>query len=300
MGIRKRLVWLIVGMILCQMCGGCGKEAYGEGMSEPTVGASDYMAVQEKTPAPVVTEPEQAATPVPAQEQAAVTEVPQEQIAVTEESGRKDITTQVPQAQVVVTAVPGEQVVGTELPQEPVVATEPPQEPVVATESPGEQAVVTEPPGEPVVATEAPREHVHSAQVALEEATCLEAGIRKEYCITCNEVLHTEKVNALGHDFTKSVWELPTCQKSGYYNNVCNRCGLVECVTQEPLPHEVEDIMLQEGNCMEDTVIQHVCKVCRVQVKEDTRYTRSDVHAWKRESIDGEEIVYCERCGVAQ
>ena len=102
------------------------------------------------------------------------------------------------------------------------------------------------------------------------------------------------------HEFKMSVWELPTCQKSGYYNNVCESCGVVECITQEPIPHEVEDIIIQEGNCMEDTVIRHICKMCEQQVKSDTRYTVYDKHLWVKEWVDGVEIEYCEWCGVAK
>ena len=102
------------------------------------------------------------------------------------------------------------------------------------------------------------------------------------------------------HEFEMSVWELPTCQKSGYYNNVCKSCGVVECITQEPIPHEVEDIVIQEGNCMEDTVIRHICKMCEQQVKSDTRYTVYDKHLWTKEWVDGVEIEYCEWCGVAK
>lgn len=102
------------------------------------------------------------------------------------------------------------------------------------------------------------------------------------------------------HEFEMSVWELPTCQKSGYYNNVCKTCGVVECITQEPIPHEVEDIVIQEGNCMEDTVIRHICKMCEQQVKSDTRYTVYDKHLWTKEWVDGVEVEFCEWCGVAK
>lgn len=102
------------------------------------------------------------------------------------------------------------------------------------------------------------------------------------------------------HEFEMSVWELPTCQKGGYYNNVCKSCGVVECITQEPIPHEVEDIVVQEGNCMEDRVIRHICKLCEQQVKSDTRYTVYDKHLWNKEWVNGIEVEYCEWCGVAK
>ena len=102
------------------------------------------------------------------------------------------------------------------------------------------------------------------------------------------------------HTFEKAVWELPTCQKGGYYNNICKECGLVESVSQEPLPHEAEDIIIQEGNCMEDRVIRHICKNCGLQVESDTRYPLYDVHSWQKEEVDGVMVDYCEWCGVVK
>ena len=108
-----------------------------------------------------------------------------------------------------------------------------------------------------------------------------------------------EQACALGHDFHKSVWETATCLKGGYYNNICQRCGLVESVTEEPLPHDVENILIQEGNCMQDTVIRHICRSCGQQVESDTRYT-PQIHKWTAAVVDGSEMIYCEWCGVAQ
>lgn len=102
------------------------------------------------------------------------------------------------------------------------------------------------------------------------------------------------------HEFEKAVWELPTCQKGGYYNNICKTCGFEESVTQEPLPHQVKDVIIQEGNCMEDRVIRHICTECEIQVGSDTRYPLYDVHKWGTEEVDGKLVEYCERCGVVK
>lgn len=116
---------------------------------------------------------------------------------------------------------------------------------------------------------------------------------------TGNTLAPVQREEVHVHDFKKSIWELPTCQKGGYYNNICQTCGFVECVTQNPLSHEPEDILIQEGNCMEDTVIRHVCKVCGFQVKSDTRYTEYEKHEWINEMVDGMEMQVCIRCGIA-
>lgn len=102
------------------------------------------------------------------------------------------------------------------------------------------------------------------------------------------------------HEFEKFIWELPTCGKGGYYNNVCKICGFVECVSLEPLSHETEDIVIQEGNCMEDKVIRHVCKICGEQTESDTRYPEYDKHQWGSAEVDGVMVEYCEQCGITK
>jgi len=108
-----------------------------------------------------------------------------------------------------------------------------------------------------------------------------------------------ESLVICAHEFKKSIWENPTCMNGGYYNNICQKCGLVECVTLEAFPHDPEDIVIQNGNCMEDTIIRHICKNCGLQIGSDTRLT-PQIHEWVMDLIDGKEITYCEFCGVAQ
>ncbi len=103
----------------------------------------------------------------------------------------------------------------------------------------------------------------------------------------------------LGHTYEKSVWESATCLKSGYYNNVCQVCGLVEMVTENPLPHDVEEVVVSEGNCMEDRVVRHICKSCGQQVGTDERISVSE-HEWSKETVDGNEVCVCKWCGVVE
>lgn len=102
-----------------------------------------------------------------------------------------------------------------------------------------------------------------------------------------------------GHDFMEGIWESPTCTKKGYYHNICQNCGLVESVTQEALPHETEDVVVQEGNCMNDTVIRYVCKTCGLQTEEETRFT-PDIHNWVKAILEDEEVTYCTWCGCVR
>lgn len=89
-------------------------------------------------------------------------------------------------------------------------------------------------------------------------------------------------------------------QPGGYYNKICSSCGLVECVSQKPIPHEAQEILVQEGNCMEDTIIRRICKMCGMQVESDIRYTPADGHRWERQILDGTETDYCIHCGIVR
>lgn len=100
------------------------------------------------------------------------------------------------------------------------------------------------------------------------------------------------------HTFVKNVWESATCEKSGYYTKVCSECGLEENVQEAPLAHETEAVVVQEGNCMEDTIIRYVCKYCQQQIGQEIRYTEVEIHDPAESNVDGVIITYCLRCGV--
>lgn len=112
------------------------------------------------------------------------------------------------------------------------------------------------------------------------------------------EEIQKEEIGVHEHAFVKTVWESATCEKSGYYTNVCSECGWEENVQEGPLNHETEAVVVREGNCMEDTVILHVCKICRQQIGQETRYTEVEKHEPVEEDVDGVTITYCLRCGI--
>lgn len=100
------------------------------------------------------------------------------------------------------------------------------------------------------------------------------------------------------HTFVKTVWESATCEKSGYYTRVCGECGLEENVQEAPLAHETQAVVVQKGNCMEDTIIRQICKFCQQQIGQEVRYTESEQHELIEDNVDGVIITYCLRCGV--
>lgn len=308
MGVKRRLIWLGLGMILCHLCVGCGvreskitqeqavpfkympeilesKKVIGTEASKET---QNYIITEESD---VIQESKQPEVPV-------ITCEPME-------PGEPIITQEPKQPEAPVIICEPKQTEAPVITQEPKqpevpVTTRASQNTIVLTVTPTPEAIQTVVETQTDNVEQEDKKHIHSMAIKKQEPTCLTNGLSSEYCESCMEVQNEQFIPALGHDFIKSVWELPTCMKGGYYNNVCKRCGLVECVTQEPLPHEAEDILIQEGNCMEDTVIQHVCKVCGVKVKNDTRYTLYDVHLWVNIEVDGETVNCCERCGVTK
>lgn len=107
-----------------------------------------------------------------------------------------------------------------------------------------------------------------------------------------------EEVQEYEHAFVKTVWESATCEKSGYYTNVCKECGWEENVQEAPLSHETQEVVVQVGNCMEDTIIRQECKHCGQQIGEEIRYTEVEKHEFLEENVDGVVITCCMRCGV--
>ena len=187
------------------------------------------------------------------------------------------------------------------VPTPPPVPADTPKPPPKPTKEP---EIISKPSQEPEMPESIPsQEDVQVHQCVFENvetaATCEKNGSIEERCSMCGAIRSTKDIPSLGHDFVKSVWETATCLKNGYYNSVCKRCGRVEMTTESPLPHEVENIVVQEGNCMEDRVIRHICKMCGLQAEPDTRYTVEE-HSWTREAVDGMEVTVCQWCGVVQ
>ncbi len=271
MAIEKRRIGLGLLFLLWVLCGGCGKVEGDIASTETEVQSEAVMLTPVATAVPA---PEPTAEPTP-EPMAEPTPVPTAELTPAPTAVPTPVPTAVPTPEPTVVPAPAPTVAPTSTPMA-VFAPMPTLKPQVET----------------------PPIHAHEIVKEEKEANCLEQGEKRSFCVSCGEVFKQEKVAPLGHSFEKAVWEIPTCQKGGYYNNICTRCGLVECVSQNALAHEVEDIMIQEGNCMEDTVIRHKCKTCGVQVKEDTRYTNYEVHNWKQELVDGVEMTYCEWCGV--
>lgn len=83
----------------------------------------------------------------------------------------------------------------------------------------------------PILLWQADAEHTFAntaSDVIKSEATCTEAAVYYVKCDNCDAVSNTLTVKVgepLDHDLTVTVVE-PTCEKDGYTESVCARCGL--------------------------------------------------------------------------
>ena len=266
MGIGKRGIGILCGLVLCVLlmlvlCLGQPEKQSRENMEQESAEIAEVHAS------------------IPA-----VTDIPKTQ------TSKRPIFTEVPAD----SENPGEENV-TPLP----IVSAPP----ILTENPTRSPIpkVTKTPQPAVVYTPAPIAEETKAPIIEETTTPIIVQPTAPTAVSTPspEVPEKEEEEHV-HEFEMYIWELPTCLKGGYYNNICKECGLVESVTQEPIGHEVEDIVIQEGNCMEDQIIRHICKMCEQPVKSDTRYTVNDKHLWMMEQVDGADVECCVRCGVTK
>lgn len=125
---------------------------------------------------------------------------------------------------------------------------EPSTEPTVPTQA--EQTVptltVTEPTAtEPAVTEPSVSEppvtepqHTHAYMVEIKDATCTTDGI-KTYTCECGDG-YTEKVSAIGHDYSATVARFPSCTSEGKRHYQCGNCGDSYDEVIEPEEHNWE------------------------------------------------------------
>ncbi|MCL2488586.1 MAG: dockerin type I repeat-containing protein [Oscillospiraceae bacterium] len=71
----------------------------------------------------------------------------------------------------------------------------------------------------------------------IQAATCEEAGTQVKKCTECDEILETEEIAALGHDFGEWTVVTPaTVIAEGLERRVCSRCGEEETCVIPKLP----------------------------------------------------------------
>ena len=119
----------------------------------------------------------------------------------------------------------------------------------------------------PILLWQADAEHTFAntaSDVIKSEATCTEAAVYYVKCDNCDAVSNTLTVKVgepLGHDLTVTVVE-PTCEKDGYTESVCARCGLSYRTNYVAAKgHSYVDVVAAP-TCESAGYTTHTCSVC--------------------------------------
>ena len=119
----------------------------------------------------------------------------------------------------------------------------------------------------PILLWQADAEHTFAntaSDVIKSEATCTEAAVYYVKCDNCDAVSETLTVKVgepLGHDLTVTVVE-PTCEKDGYTESVCARCGLSYRTNYVAAKgHSYVDVVTAP-TCESAGYTTHTCSVC--------------------------------------
>jgi len=94
------------------------------------------------------------------------------------------------------------------------------------------------------------------------EPTCTEEGIKKEYCIYCDETIEEYSIDALGHSY--GIWSIrtkPTCITDGVKYCICTEC-LTEKTEVLPAIGHNYTATVTNASCTESGYTTHTCIYC--------------------------------------
>jgi DNA-directed RNA polymerase subunit RPC12/RpoP len=134
--------------------------------------------------------------------------------------------------------------------------------------------------------------------------TCTEAGVNTYKCAICGKEKY-EDVEALGHNYVRTVWADATCVKSGLAVNTCSVCG---DTYNEEIPatgvHDYQLIETVNPTCTEEGKNIYKCTMCGELKEEAIEALGEDAHEFNlAETIaptcteEGKNIYKCAICG---
>ena len=136
------------------------------------------------------------------------------------------------------------------------------------------------------------------------EATCTEPGKIETVCNECGEVVSTEAIAALGHDFGDYiVTKAPTCTEAGEETAKCSRCEATDTKELAALGHDFGDyIVTKAPTCTEAGEETAKCSRCEAT---DTKELAALGHDFGDYTVTkaptcteaGEKTAICTRCG---
>ena len=108
--------------------------------------------------------------------------------------------------------------------------------------------------------------HTATEWVVCEEATCINNGKKEQICTSCNVVISTEVISAIGHIEEKVAGYSPTCQIAGLTDG--KRCSVCETILENQQPiqalgHTEKLVPGQAATCSKNGLTDgKVCSVC--------------------------------------
>ena len=134
------------------------------------------------------------------------------------------------------------------------------------------------------------------------EATCTEPGKIETVCNECGEVVSTEAIAALGHDFGDYiVTKAPTCTEAGEETAKCSRCEATDTKELAALGHDFgEYVVTKEATCTEPGEETATCTRCGEVVTKAIPAIGHDVKEWEveKEPTETEEGVKKGKCSI--
>lgn len=121
-------------------------------------------------------------------------------------------------------------------------------------------------------------QHTYSEWITLQKQTCTRAQIDIRSCKCVYGMMR--RTDALGHQVTgMDIKQNPTCDKPGYAESTCTRCGHVWHTNLDITGHTWSDwYIVQELSCTQDEVHERTCDGCS---KSETTVTSATTgHNW--------------------
>lgn len=146
--------------------------------------------------------------------------------------------------------------------------------------------------------------HTHSYTTKVTAPTCTERGYTTHTC-ECNDSYNDTYVNALGHDYDKSIVNTPSCTKAGKALYTCSRCTSSYYADVEALGHDEGVWKLDyEATFDHDGQLSRYCLRCGAYI--ESKPIEKHEHTLGKEAViksptcteDGFTARICTVCGL--
>jgi hypothetical protein len=153
----------------------------------------------------------------------------------------------------------------------------------------------------------APCTHTKTEEKISKQPTCTAKGEKRIVCKDCGEVLGTETIPALGHDFGEyEVTKEPTCTEKGEETSKCSRCDEKKTREIVALGHDFGEFeVTKEPTCTEKGEKTGYCTRCKQTATEEIDALGHDFGEYEVTTEPtctekGEETSKCSRCDEKQ